>query len=226
MKIKGKGDTITTFLFGVAIGAALALIIANVVNYLQTPREVLRNTASAAPGAAPARVRGDMNAPVTLEEFGDFQCPPCAGLYPELKKIEAEYGARLRVIFRHYPLAIHKHAKEAARAAEAAALQDRFWEMHDLLYEKQDEWSESCDVRQQFTRYAGDLGLDAARFTKDMDSQEVNDRVRLDEQRAESIDVPGTPSLFINGQQVPSASMTPSGIREQINAALKASVSK
>jgi protein-disulfide isomerase len=226
MKLKSKGDSFITFLSGVALGAALTLIVAHVVTYLQTPREVLRNTAGAAPGATPPHVRGEMNAPVTLEEFGDFQCPPCAGFHPELKRVEAEYGSRLRVIFRHYPLAIHKHAREAARAAEAAALQNRFWEMHDLLYEKQDEWSEACDVRQQFIRYAGDLGLDVERFTKDMDSQEVNERVRLDEQRAESLDVPGTPSLFINGSQVPSAYMSASGIREQINAALKASSSK
>lgn len=222
MKIKDRIEVLTIFLAGAVIGAALMLAFPNLVGYLRTPSEVLRNTASAAPGADPPHVRGDVNAPVTLEEFGDFQCPPCASLHPELKKIEAEYGSRLRVIFRHLPLEMHKHAKEAAVAAEAAALQNRFWEMHDLLYEKQGEWDESCDIRQQFIRYAGELGLDVERFTKDLDAQVVKDRVRLDQQRAESIDIQGTPTLFINGQQIPSSSMTPDGIRQTINAALKA----
>ena len=106
------------------------------------------NHAAPSAGAEPPHVRGVESAPVTLEEFGDFECPPCGGLYPILKDIEREYGDRLRVVFRQYPLSqIHKHAYDAARAAEAAGVQGKFWEMHDLLYEKQSEWTVAPDPR-------------------------------------------------------------------------------
>src|SRR6185503_12032429 len=98
-------------------------------------------------GAQPPHIRGNPNAAVTLEEFADFQCPSCGAYHPELKKIEAEYGDRLRVIFRENPLVpMHQYAVVAAQAAEAAGLQGRFWEMHDKLYENQKTWSESKDV--------------------------------------------------------------------------------
>src|SRR5215471_7483185 len=94
-------------------------------------------------GAEPPHVRGNPNAPVTLEEFGDFQCPSCGSYYPELKKIEAEFGDKLKVIFRELPLLpMHEHALLAAQAAEAAGLQGKFWEMHDKLYENQAKWVE------------------------------------------------------------------------------------
>ncbi len=97
------------------------------------------SSGSEAPGAEPPHIRGNPKARVTLEEFGDFECPVCGTYSVEVKKIEAEFGDRLRVIFREYPLypTPHKHALIAAQAAEAAGLQDRFWEMHDKLYENQ-----------------------------------------------------------------------------------------
>src|SRR5882724_6875649 len=102
---------------------------------------------SEAPGAEPPHVRGNANAPVTLEEFADFQCPSCGAYYPELKKIEGEFGDKLRVIFRERPLVPpHEHALIAAYAAEAAGLQGRFWEMHDKLYENQATWSTARDL--------------------------------------------------------------------------------
>src|SRR5689334_7579331 len=84
------------------------------------------------PGATPAHTRGDTTAPVILEEFGDFQCPVCGRFYKDLKQVESEFGSKFCVIFREYPIQqLHPHALEAARAAEAAGLQNRFWEMHD-----------------------------------------------------------------------------------------------
>src|SRR5262245_38774264 len=83
---------------------------------------------------------------VTIEEFGDYQCPPCGGLHPVLKKLKDEYGRRVQLVFRHLPLTqIHKHALEAAYAASAAGLQGKFWEMHDHLYETQNAWGEADD---------------------------------------------------------------------------------
>jgi protein-disulfide isomerase len=179
-----------------------------------------RNLSKASVGAEPPHTRGEDQAAVTLEEFADFQCPPCGALHPELKKIEAEYGVRLRVIFRHYPLAMHAHAIDAARASEAAAAQNRFWEMHDLLFERQREWSSAADVRALFTGYARSLGLDTERFTRDMDAPETQARVLSDRQRGESVSIAGTPTLFVNGLEIPDESMSAEGIRATINAAL------
>jgi protein-disulfide isomerase len=212
------------FLFGLIAGAAVGITLSNfglIPSFHRAPPERIRNLSAASPGAQPPHVRGDENTAVTLEEFADFQCPPCAGLYPELKRIEAEYGSRLRVIFRHFPLSMHRYAVEAARASEAAALQGHFWEMHDRLYESQEQWGESCDVREQFTAYARDLGLDVERFKRDLDSTDVNERIRLDQQRGESIEIDGTPTLFLNAREIPSSSRSPEGMRAMIDAALK-----
>src|ERR1051325_12176073 len=105
-------------------------------------------------GAEPPHVRGNPNAPVTLEEFGDFQCPSCGSYYLELKKIEAEFGDKLKVIFRELPLLpMHEHALMAAQAAEAGGLQGKFWEMHDLLYENQAKWVDQKDLMPVFADY-------------------------------------------------------------------------
>jgi protein-disulfide isomerase len=216
-KMKTRFDVITIFLLGAVVGGALVLISPYLILSLQgAASRPLKNSSNAKPGAEPAHQRGDANAIVTLEEFGDFECPPCARLHTEIKKVEAEYGTRVRVVFRHLPLAMHKRAQEAARASEAAALQGRFWEMHDRLYESQEEWIEACDVRQMFTRYARDLGLDVERFAKDMDAESVKERIRLDQERADSIELAATPTIFVNGRQV-----SPASLREGIEAALK-----
>ncbi len=189
------------------------------------PAEPLKELSKAAAGAEPPHIRGEAGAPVTIEEFADFQCPPCRKLHPELKKIESEYGTRLRIVFRHLPLSMHEHAIAAARASEAAALQNRFWEMHDLLFERQREWSEAADVRNLFVGYARTLGLDVARFTRDMDGPEANARVLSDQKRAESVNITGTPTLFLNGLEIPAESMSAEGIRGAINAALNGKAS-
>ncbi|MDX6613593.1 MAG: formate-nitrite transporter family protein [Blastocatellia bacterium] len=173
-------------------------------------------------GANPPHVRGEASAPVTLEEFGDFQCPPCGGLYPELKKLEAEFGPRLRVIFRERPLIqAHEHALLAARAAEAAGLQGRFWEMHDQLYEHQKDWSELKEARTVFEDYARLVGLDMERFKRDLDGPAVETRIFLDGARAHALGFDSTPTLMLNNREVPFATLAkPDGLRAAINTAL------
>lgn len=181
------------------------------------------NTTRVVPtGAQPPHVRGEAGAPVTLEEFGDFQCPPCARLHPELKKIEAEYGSRLRVIFRNYPLPMHEHAVNAARAAEAAGRQGRFWEMHDMLYDQQNTWKNQPDVRPLFTDYAATIGLDVEQFKRDVDSMEVTTRIGSDVQRANALNITGTPAVLLNGRPLPTEAFIGStvGLRAAIDAAL------
>jgi protein-disulfide isomerase len=165
------------------------------------------------PGTGSEHTRGGANAKVTLEEYGDYQCPPCGGLFPELKKLEKEYGDEMRFVFRHFPLDMHKHARTAAHAAEAAALQGRFWEMHDLIYQNQLTWTPADDARQFFIQYARDLKLDVERFTRDMDSPAVAARVTADYNRGSALGVNGTPALFINGRQMNPNAVTPEGLR-------------
>jgi len=166
-------------------------------------------------------VRGNANAQVTLEEFGDFQCPPCGSISGFLDELVKEYDPHLRIVFRNLPLEMHQHAREAALAAEAAGLQGRFWEMHDVLYREQATWSKADNPRELFDSYAGMIGLDVDQFKKDMDGEKARARVDSDQERANSLGVKITPSVFINDQQIDPAAKTPEGIRAAIDAALK-----
>ena len=141
-------------------------------------------------------VRGPANAAVTLEEYGDFQCPPCGGLEAPLQQIERDYASSLRVIFRNFPFTIHEHAHEAAYAAEAAGLQGRFWEMHDLLYENQDRLEDELLV--ELTQ---ELHLAPAQLQEALETKEFQPRVRADFSGGVRSGVNGTPTFFINGQR-------------------------
>lgn len=154
---------------------------------------------------------------VTLEEFGDYQCPPCGQLHPTLKKLKQEYGDRLNFIFRNLPLTqIHKNALAAAQAAEAARAQNRFWEMHDLLYENQALWIDDVNPRSIFTKFAADLGLNTWQFTRDLDSKQIQMRIEADEDAAAQQGIAGTPTLLINGRQLRAEMTTPEGVRKGI----------
>lgn len=174
-------------------------------------------------GAQPPHSIGPEDAPVTLEEFGDFQCPPCGLLHPVLKTMEKEFGSQLRVVFRHFPLAqTHPHAVPAARAAEAAGMQGKFWEMHDMIFENQRAWQATFDARPIFESYAVKLGLDIPKYTRDLMSSAVDQRIALDGRRAAALGVNGTPTVFMNGREIPFESLPPEKLRPLIQAELKA----
>ncbi len=176
---------------------------------------------SAKSGAESVHIRGNPDAPVTLEEFGDFQCPPCgqfAGFVEELLK---EYNSRLRVVFRNFPLSAHEHAREAALAAEAAGFQGKFWEMYDTLYREQTVWSKAPNARELFESYAGTIGVNLDQFKKDVDSDKARERVDSDQALADSLGIKVTPTVFINNRPVDSKDKNPEGIRAEINAALQ-----
>jgi len=166
-------------------------------------------------------VRGPAQAPVTLEEFGDFQCPPCGKLSGALLEIEKDYGPKLRMIFRNFPFPNHQHALEAAYTAEAAGLQGRYWEMHDLLYKEQANWSNAPDAKQLFVSYAKILGLEMDRFETDIAGPTAKARVTADQERGKSLGVNATPSIFINNQGLPPKSLNPTALRAAIEEALK-----
>jgi protein-disulfide isomerase len=141
-------------------------------------------------------VRGPATAKVTLIEYGDFECPFCARVEPVLAQLLQRHGADLRLVFRHNPRAFdHPHAARAAEAAEAAADQGKFWEMHDLLFAHQNAL-EDADL----LRYATSLGLDMGKFSADLKAGAHRDRVHADELRGVRSHVISTPHFFINGK--------------------------
>jgi len=155
-------------------------------------------------------VMGTTKNNVTLLEYGDYQCPACGSYYPIVKQVVNEYQDRIQFQFRNLPLSqIHQNAFAGARAAEAAALQNKFWEMHDTLYENQAIWGESNSPKSFFDSYAKQLGLNVGQFDTDFASQHVNDLINADLNAFNKTGAPtGTPTFFLNGKQVnPGASV-------------------
>ncbi len=157
----------------------------------------MSTTLSAAPGPGD-HVRGNPTAPVTLVEYGDFECPYTAKAYPLVKALLEQAPQQLRVIFRHLPLTeIHANAQMAAESAEGAAAQGRFWEMHDLLFEHQHQLGPSLIIT-----IAEKLGLDVERLKRDVEARTFQAHVEEDVRSADASGVRGTPSFFLNGRGV------------------------
>jgi protein-disulfide isomerase len=201
--------------------AVVALITFGSGFMLYRAKRLAAPTAPKDSAATGVHVRGTSDAPVTIEEFGDFECPPCGIMAGTLKKAEADYGSRLRLIFHHFPLAVHAHAREAALAAEAADMQHRFWEMHDVLYKEQAVWAKAPEVSALFSSYAGLIGLNLDRFKKDLQNPEVIARVDADQKIGASRGVTSTPTLFLNNVAVPPTSLNPDALHKAIDAALQ-----
>ncbi len=149
-------------------------------------------------------IEGNKNAKVTLIEYGDFQCPACGAVYPIMKDLKKQYANDVLFVFRHFPLiSIHANAFSAARAAEAASMQGKFWEMHDKLYETQNIWGElSTNQQATFEGYAKELGLDVTKFKADYESEAVANRINRDVSSASQFDAQGTPTFILNGKKI------------------------
>jgi protein-disulfide isomerase len=163
-----------------------------------------------------AHIRGDSDAPVTLEVFEDFACKPCAQQSESLKQLEQTYHGKVQVIFHNFPLADHRYAQEAAYAAEAAGLQGRFWEMHDILYRNQADWVDSGGI----VVCASKIGLSIYRYSLDSRSQAVRQRVEADQKKGAELGVTRLPAIFLNGRLLDQRSLNPDGLRSEIDAAL------
>jgi len=138
---------------------------------------------------------------ITLVEYGDFQCPACGNYYVIVKQIKEKYKDDVAFQFRHFPLvSAHQNAMVAARAAEAASNQDKFWEMHDLLYENQNYWSSSSSAVKIFEGYAASLSLDIVRFRQDAASEDANTKIQADFKAGKDAGVTSTPSFILNGK--------------------------
>jgi protein-disulfide isomerase len=141
--------------------------------------------------------QGPADARVTLVEYGDYECPSCGETFATLEEVRRAFGPNLRLVFRHFPLrSSHPHALAAAKAAEAAAAQGKFWPMHERLFRHQTRLGDA-----DLVRHAEALGLDLERFRRDRDSREVEVRIREDQAGGAQSGVGGTPTLFINGER-------------------------
>jgi protein-disulfide isomerase len=137
---------------------------------------------------------------IQLVEFGDFQCPACGAAYPNVKQIMKDYDGKVTLYFRNFPLInVHKNAMAGANAAEAAADQGKYWEMHDKLYETQTAWSDLADPTDTFVGYAKDLGLDADKFKKAVTDKQFQPVIDQDVADANALQVDATPTFYFNG---------------------------
>lgn len=150
-------------------------------------------------------VKGNASSTVVLIEYSDFQCPACRTYYPIMRELVQIYGDKIALVYRHYPLKqIHINADPAAWSAEAAGKQGKFWEMHDLLFEKQAEWSSASAsaLAKIFSDYAILLGIDKEKFLADFDSREVKDFVNSQMQSAQKAGFNSTPTFVLNGKKI------------------------
>jgi protein-disulfide isomerase len=140
---------------------------------------------------------------VTLIEYGDFQCPACGAYEPIVHQLREKYKSDITFQFRHFPLTeIHQNALIAARSAEAAGMQNRFWEMHDLIYENQRAWESSPNAGKIFEDYATQLGLNLDKFREDVKSDATNRAVQADRNEAKRLGFSSTPTFVLNGQKL------------------------
>lgn len=143
---------------------------------------------------------------VAIIEFGDFQCPACGAYYPLFQNIKQQYGNKITFQFRHFPLVnSHQNAMAAHRAAEAAGNQNKFWQMHDLLYERQNQWKDSKNAPGVFEDYATELGLNIEQFKSDVTSESVSGIINADVKAAQGLGATSTPTIVIDGKIVENA---------------------
>lgn len=156
-----------------------------------------------AASSGPVHVRGRADAPVTLMEFGDYQCPSCGYYHPIVTEVLRRYPEKVKFEFHHFPLIqIHANAMPAALAAEAAGEQGKFWEMHDLLFEHQNDWSRNPNPEAAFIAMAIQLGLNSNQFQQAMKSPQARDKILADVTRGRDANIEGTPTFFVNGRMV------------------------
>ncbi len=151
--------------------------------------------------------RGPDTAPVRIVEFSDFQCPACARVAPMLDQANIDYGDQIQLIYRYFPLTqTHQNAQLTSQAGAAAQAQGKFWEFAHLLFQNQNEWSTSNDIKTVLQGYATTLGLDTTQFKKDMTDQKLIDHIRRDVGDANALSINSTPTIYINGKKIQSPS--------------------
>lgn len=183
--------------------AVIVLIFVGV--FVSTKNSSNKNSSSNTGSAQPTNhIEGNNTKAVTLTEYGDYECPVCGAYYQPLKQVAAQFNNQIHFQFRNLPLtSIHPNAFAAARAAEAAGMQNKYWEMHDMLYESQSNWASASAPQTMFTSFAKQLGLNVSQFSKDYASQKVNDSINADLAvfNKTGLDL-ATPTFFLDGKYV------------------------
>ncbi len=189
----------------ILIGLAIVFVIGFIVKALIAPEDTSTSSNTQISQEDQSALKsgatiGNPNSTVVVTEFGDYQCPACSQWHTYIKDtLLPKYQDKIFFVFKNFPLPIHKNAKAAAYAVEAAGLQGKFWEMHNIVYESQQEWENESDPSGKFEEYAKKVGLNIDQWKKDKDSGKIKDLVEKDSKLAEKLNLPGTPSFLVNG---------------------------
>jgi protein-disulfide isomerase len=167
--------------------------------------------------------KGAETAAVHLVEFGDFQCPACRAYEPFVRTVMKDFDGKVKFTYKHFPLSGHANAVLAAKAAEAAGAQGKFWEMHDWLFDNQDLWAAltGADAREKFTEVAGNLKLDLDRFNKDLDNTKLAEKITSQQNEGVEAGVNSTPTFFINNKKVDKNPSDYDGFKKLLEAQIK-----
>ncbi len=183
--------------------AALAVVFIGVVVYSKNKDSNTASNNSASTSEGSNHILGANTGGVELVEFGDFQCPACRSYFPVIEQVQEKYGDQISFQFRHFPLVqIHQNAMVAHRAAEAAGKQGKFWEMYELLYQRQQAWQSSGNPTAVMEDYAAELGLNIDQFKQDFASDPVNDVIQADIRLGQKFGATSTPTFVLNGQKI------------------------
>lgn len=206
-----SGDVVTFSDVGHVLGPTVAVA---------TPTPQLSPASEAGPSGA-MQDDGQSNV-VEIVEFADFQCPACAAYHPTVKQVLSDNPDTVRYVFKHFPLTFaHPNAEIAAYAAEAAGAQGKFFEMTDLLFTRQQEWSGESNPRALFVEYAQELELDGERFGQDLDNEELHAVVSANADEGIEIGVNSTPTFFLNGRKLTNQPNNASAFQDLIDSALQ-----
>lgn len=215
---KKQGMTWTIFII------VLILVVGGVIGIVAGSKKgsTTTNTSSASVTINDADwTTGPKDAKVTLVEYSDFQCPACGFFYPIVKQLTTDYADKFLFVYREYPLTtVHKNAQIAAQAGEAAGLQNKFWEMHDMLFENQADWSTLSDPKSMFADYAKTLGMDQEKFKTDLTGDVVKKNVSDDVNSGNAASVDATPTFFLQGKKVENPPSTIEGFKTMIDTAV------
>lgn len=180
---------------------ALSIVIVMLIAVGMKGGEVVKPTELTIPVNPADHSTGSPNPKLTIVEYADYQCPACAAFDPLVKKLMKEYGDRVQLVSRNFPLEQHRNAISSAKAVEAAGKQGKFWEMQEKIYAGQLNWAEKEEPSEIFLEYAKDLNLDTTKFSADLKLPEIKERISADLQGGKDSGVNATPSFFLNGMK-------------------------
>jgi protein-disulfide isomerase len=191
-------------LFWGGFAIILILIIWGLIASMGREAGISNRAGTPSPITSSDRIKGDDNAPITIIEYSDFQCPACQIYYYVVEKLIASSTVPIKFVYRHFPLDQHKNAIPAALASEASGEQGKFWEMSALLFENQTDWAEEADPNPIFLSYASQVGLDIEKFKLDMASTSLKKKITDSADEGFKIGINSTPTFFVNGKVIDS----------------------